>query len=102
MRIDIRLPMGAMFTLLGLILAVWGLVPNGKMYDQSLGIDINLWWGLVLLAFGLVCLGLAGWAIKRRGSLDELSEHPTHVITREGEQTTNRDGQAGERKSGEG
>jgi len=29
------------------------------MYEKSLGINVNLWWGLVLLAFGLVMLWLA-------------------------------------------
>lgn len=86
MRIDIRLPMGLMFTILGAVLVVWGLVPNAAMYKQSLGIDINLWWGLVLLAFGLGSLGLALRAIRRRGSLDELVEHPTQVISPEEEE----------------
>jgi hypothetical protein len=48
-----------MFTIFGAILTVYGLVSNRAMYEKSLGINVNLWWGLVLLAFGLVMLGLA-------------------------------------------
>jgi hypothetical protein len=55
MILDLRIPMGLMFTLVGLILAVFGLMTNNdaSLYAQSLGINANLWWGLVLLAFGL-------------------------------------------------
>jgi hypothetical protein len=55
MRLDLRVPMGLMFTLTGLILTVFGLKTNGDtaLYERSLGINANLWWGLVLLAFGL-------------------------------------------------
>jgi hypothetical protein len=55
MNLDLRIPMGLMFTLVGLILTVFGLKTNGNaaIYAQSLGINANLWWGLVLLVFGL-------------------------------------------------
>jgi hypothetical protein len=58
-RLDVRWPIGGMFTIFGAILTVYGLVSNRAMYEKSLGINVNLWWGLVLLAFGLVMLGLA-------------------------------------------
>jgi hypothetical protein len=58
--LDIRIPMGVMFTVLGLLLAAYGLVPNGELYARhSLGINVNFWWGLVLLAFGVAMLWLA-------------------------------------------
>lgn len=63
MGIDIRLPIGAMFTLVGLLLVVYGLVGDRSMYQRSLGININLWWGAVLLIFGVVMLLLG-----RRGT----------------------------------
>jgi hypothetical protein len=55
MSLDLRIPLGAMFSLLGAILSAFGLATNGneKLYAPSLGINANLWWGLVLLAFGL-------------------------------------------------
>jgi hypothetical protein len=59
MKLDVRLPIGLMFSLLGAILVVYGLVSDRALYARSLGIDVNLWWGLVLLAFGLVMLGFA-------------------------------------------
>lgn len=59
MRLDLRLPIGMMFTTIGALLAVFGLVSDRGIYDRSLGINVNLWWGLVLLAFGLVMLTLA-------------------------------------------
>jgi hypothetical protein len=58
-RLDVRWPIGGMFAIFGAILTVYGLVSNRAMYEKSLGINVNLWWGLVLLAFGLVMLGLA-------------------------------------------
>ena len=57
---DIRYPIGAMFSVLGVILAVFGLVSGRRMYEvHSLGINVNLGWGCVLLAFGLLMLALA-------------------------------------------
>ena len=52
MHLDIRLPIGALFSVLGAILVVFGLVSSSGIYDRSLGINVNLWWGLVMLAFG--------------------------------------------------
>lgn len=63
MGLDIRTPIGLMFTLLGLMVAGYGLVADSAIYERSLGLNVNLWWGLVLLAFGLVFLYLG-----RRGS----------------------------------
>ena len=60
MKLDVRLPIGLMFTLFGLILAVFGLVSNRAIYEQhSLGININLAWGVVQLGFGVSMVGLA-------------------------------------------
>jgi hypothetical protein len=53
--LDIRLPIGGLFTVLGLILAGFGLTTAGdpSRYARSLSVNVNLWWGLVMLAFGL-------------------------------------------------
>ncbi len=56
--LDIRTPIGLMFTILGLLVTGYGLVSDKAVYARSLGINVNLWWGLVLLAFGLVFLWL--------------------------------------------
>jgi hypothetical protein len=54
MNLDIRLPMGLMFSLVGAILVVYGVITNGNSMYASAGLNINLWWGLVQLAFGLI------------------------------------------------
>lgn len=59
MNLDLRLPIGGMFSIFGAILTVYGLVSDRAIYSRSLGINVNLWWGLVLLAFGLVMLWFA-------------------------------------------
>ena len=58
MGLDIRWPIGLMFTLIGAILVVCGIVTNSdvEMYKRSLGININLIWGVLLLIFGLFML----------------------------------------------
>ena len=55
MRFDIRWPLGALFTLLGALLAGYGMAaaPGSA---RSLGINVDLWWGLVLVIFGIVTL----------------------------------------------
>ncbi len=56
MNLDLRIPMGLMFTITGLVLTLFGVATHhdADLYAKSLGIDINFWWGLVLLAFGLI------------------------------------------------
>jgi hypothetical protein len=55
-HLDIRLPIGLLFTLLGLILAAYGLLSDSAVYQRSLGYNLNLTWGFVLLAFGALML----------------------------------------------
>jgi multisubunit Na+/H+ antiporter MnhG subunit len=59
MGIDIRLPIGLMFTLFGLLLTTFGLFSDRSIYTRSLGINVNVGWGVVLLVFGLVMFFLA-------------------------------------------
>jgi len=59
MKLDVRLPIGMMFTLLGALLVIFGLASDKAIYARSLGINVNLWWGLVLLAFGATMLAFA-------------------------------------------
>jgi hypothetical protein len=63
-HVDARIAVGMFFALTGTILSAFGLSTrdNADMYAKSLGIDANLWWGLALLAFGIVML-----AFGRRG-----------------------------------
>jgi hypothetical protein len=63
-NVDARIAVGMFFALTGTILAAFGLSTRDRMgeYARSLGIDADLWWGLALLAFGIVML-----AFGRRG-----------------------------------
>ena len=55
MGFDIRIPIGYLFTIFGAMLVLFGLLTaNADMYKRSLEININLWWGAVLLIFGLL------------------------------------------------
>ena len=54
MQLDIRLPLGLLFFILGLILAGYGLFGPHDVYARSLGYNVNLTWGVVLLVFGAV------------------------------------------------
>jgi hypothetical protein len=76
MKLDVRLPIGMMFSLLGAILVVYGLVSDRSMYARSLGINVNLWWGLVLLAFGVLMLVFALRA--RRGQPGDTAPPANH------------------------
>lgn len=64
MRLDIRLSLGLLFLVFGLLLAGFGLF-NKELYQRSLGININLWWGAAMLLFGTLLLALG-----RRGSAE--------------------------------
>jgi ABC-type Fe3+-siderophore transport system permease subunit len=55
MGLDIRWPIGLMFTLIGALLAINGATVQSD-HAISLGININLIWGVVLLIFGVAML----------------------------------------------
>lgn len=62
MRLDLRIPIGLMFSMLGGVLVVYGVLSDPALYQRSLGINVNWWWGLVLAVFGVTMLvfGLRG------------------------------------------
>ena len=70
--LDVRLPIGALFAILGAMIGGYGLATAGDAahYARSLSININLWWGVVMLVFGLLLLLAA-----RRGA--PSGAHPT-------------------------
>jgi hypothetical protein len=70
MNLDLRIPMGLMFTLVGAILTGLGFGTRGSsMYAVDMGINVNLWWGIVLFFFGLTMLLLGRRSQKRLASL---------------------------------
>ena len=70
MGIDIKFPIGLMFTILGFLLTIFGIITNGDsvLYSRSLGININLWSGCGMLIFGLIMLFFAWRSRKAKTS----------------------------------
>jgi len=58
MDMDIRIPIGLLFVVLGIILAIFGFatIHDTEMYARSLGRNINLWTGGLMLFFGALML----------------------------------------------
>jgi hypothetical protein len=52
MNIDLRFPLGLLFIVFGGLLTLFGLFTDRAIYERSLFINVNLWWGLVMLLFG--------------------------------------------------
>ena len=69
MNFDLRFPIGILFTFYGVLLAIYGAVGDKEQYARSLGININLWWGLVMLAFGawMLLMAIKGKSDKSAG-----------------------------------
>jgi hypothetical protein len=65
--LDVRVPIGGLFTVLGLMLSGYGLVIGSGSASLSAGssTNVNLWWGLVMLVFGLLLL-LGSFLARRR------------------------------------
>jgi uncharacterized membrane protein HdeD (DUF308 family) len=58
MKLDIKLPIGLLFSIFGLILVVYGIFTgtDSAMYAKSLGVNINLFTGIIMLIFGVLML----------------------------------------------
>lgn len=56
MRLDLRVPVGAFFSLTGALLAIYGAVTLGTPGSSPTGVPIDLVWGIVLLVFGVAML----------------------------------------------
>ncbi len=56
MGLDIRIPLGLIFLITGGIMSGYGLFTRGNvaLYQRSMGINLNLSWGLIMFVFGLV------------------------------------------------
>ncbi len=67
MGLDIRVPIGLLFTLLGVLLLAYGVLGDPAIYQRSLGININLGWGAVMAAFGITM-----WLFGRRSAEADL------------------------------
>ena len=66
MGLDLRLPLGLMFSVIGLIMLGYGLLTRGSgQYALSLGLNVNVGWGAVMLIFGSLMF-LLGWRSRSR------------------------------------
>ena len=67
MGFDIRMPIGILFSLFGILLIGYGAATRESvMYaEHSFGVNMNVWWGGALVAFGLVMLALARFSRKQ-------------------------------------
>ena len=53
MGLDIKIPIGLMFAIFGILLTIYGITTIGdEMYDISIGKNINLISGVGMLIFG--------------------------------------------------
>ena len=91
--LDLRLPIGGLFTALGIIIGGYGLATNGNsaIYQQSESVNINLWWGLVMLVVGVIMLILGTRATRRH---HPEGAHPA-MESRQGVKTERREHTAG-------
>ena len=70
---DLRRIIGGLFIAYGVLLAVLGLFASDEEIDKAAGVNINLWAGLGMLAFGLLFIAWALW----RPLIDELASDET-------------------------
>jgi hypothetical protein len=79
MSLDLRVPMGLMFLIVGAMLSVYGLVTRGSaIYARSAGMNINLIWGLVMFVFGATMFLLGRYSDKHpKEPSHEPAERPT-------------------------
>jgi len=59
MGLDIRLPIGVILTIYGVVLVIYGAVADPAIFESSAGVNIDVWWGAAMLAFGLFMGALA-------------------------------------------
>lgn len=74
MGLDIRVPIGGLFTTMGFLLTAYGLISDRHLYERSLGINVNFEWGIVLLVFGIL---MGGLGMRRK------PQAPNHAATTE-------------------
>ena len=65
MGLDIRWPIGIIFTTYGIILILYGVVADPAIFVSSMAVNIDLWWGLAMLVFGLL-MGLLAFRASPR------------------------------------
>jgi sulfite exporter TauE/SafE len=59
--VDIRIPIGLMFSILGVLITLFGVftASDSEMYQKSLGVNVNIIMGIIMLIFGMLMLFFA-------------------------------------------
>jgi hypothetical protein len=70
MGLDVRLPVGVMFAIMGVLLVGYGVLGDQSIYARSLGINVNTIWGGVMIVFAAVLLFLASRHARAAGGED--------------------------------
>ncbi|MBK3570187.1 hypothetical protein [Streptomyces sp. MBT62] len=70
---DLRLIIGGLFVVYGVIVTIAGINPSDSSLDKSEGVNINLWTGIAMLLLGIFFLG---WLKLRPTPPVELAEVP--------------------------
>ena len=78
--LDLRLPVGIFFLIIGAILAVDGLI--NPIQTPGVNLVLNRDWGFCLVVFGLLMAGF-GWAAQRRGATSGGSEDARPTVPRD-------------------
>ena len=72
MTLDLRLPIGLLFFIIGGMLVLFGLWSDKAIYAKSLDINVNVLWGLVMVVFGSIMTWFGRRAMNRpQASTDE-------------------------------
>lgn len=81
MNLDLRLPMGMMFSMMGAVLFAFGLATRAQtgFYSRSLGVNANLWTGVALLIFGLIVVGMGR---RGQGSIEQKKQGTGQMVAK--------------------
>ncbi|MDD8019792.1 MAG: hypothetical protein PHU81_01210 [Acidobacteriota bacterium] len=66
---DLKIPLGFLLSFYGLLLLLYGLFGPSHIYGKSLGLNVNLIWGIVILAVGSLFLGFAHFRQKNSNQI---------------------------------
>jgi multisubunit Na+/H+ antiporter MnhG subunit len=81
MGLDIRIPLGLIFLIIGGLMTIYGIITRNAadLYEKSLGVNINLIWGIVMLLFGLI---MFYFGRRQRWQDDPVDPRPWEKTTR--------------------
>ncbi len=65
MGLDIRKPIGLLLLLIGVQLTIYGTSSSPEEYQRALGLNVDLYWGVVLIVFGSLFL-ISGYRGQKR------------------------------------